>query len=119
MTATCPVCPAEVIEALDPSGTTLRLNPLPARKGKIAAAQGESGQWYARLLRPGEEPGEDERRYSPHTCAGRGGGLAEVRTAQSRHAHKARTRRGRWRRKDSGPFGTATGIRIPPPGGTT
>ena len=114
---TCPACPADIIEALDPSGATLRLNPLPARKGKIAAAQGKSGQWYGRLLRPGEEPGGDEKRFNPHTCAGRGGGLAEVRTAQSRHSHEARARRGRWRPSGSNPFGRASGVRIPPPGG--
>lgn len=119
MTTLCPVdgCGAQVLEALDPAGSIIRLNSRPSPRGKIAAAQGESGRWYARLLRPGELPGEDEKRFNPHTCSGRGGGLAEVRQAQSRHAHEARTQRGRWRPKDGNPFGRASGVQIPPPGG--
>ena len=115
MTAACPVCQAPVLEAQDPAGAVVRLRPRLSPTGNLAARMDRDGEWHARLLRPGETLRNGEERHRAHSCAGQGGGLAELRTARSRAAHTARARRGRPATKT--PYGNATGVRVPPPGG--
>ena len=116
MTATCPACHADVLEALDPARATIRLNPRPSPAGKLAVTEHEDGPWTARLLVPARPLLAHETRYQPHTCAGRGGGLDEVRRQRSTAAHAARARRGRWQPAGRSPFARASGVRITPPG---
>jgi hypothetical protein len=117
VTGTCPVCKAEVIEAVTVAGTPLLLRPRPAPRGPVAAwSDGET--WHARLLLSARAPlVKDERRFQPHArdCGGTGGALDEVRKAQAAQAHKARSHRGRPATRN--PFARITGVRIPPPGG--
>ena len=117
MTATCPACDAPVFEARDFTGATILLNPRPSPAGKLAVQETRDGTLHARLITPADPVRDEESRHQPHTCAGRSGGLGEVRAEQSRQAAAARNRRGRWKPKGRSPFGGASGVRVLPPGG--
>ena len=111
MITPCPACGTEVLEALDPARSTVRLNLRPSPAGKLAVTEHEEQPWTARLLVPGRPLLAHETRYQPHTCPK----LDPVRQAQSAAAHAARARRGRYPSRS--PLSQASGIRVPPPGG--
>jgi len=106
MTTTCPNCPAEVLEAKDPLGAILRLNALPARKGKYAAKE-DNGVLRVRLITETRPLAAGETRYSKHTC--RSGGVGAWREAQAKAAAAGRRRQHRPVRR--GLFDGVSGVR--------
>lgn len=94
MTTECPACDRLVIVAILPGGATVTLNPRANPRGEFAARTAD-GARRARYAPPGAFLADGETRHQPHKCAGRGGGLEAVRSAQAKAAHKERATRGR------------------------
>jgi hypothetical protein len=116
VTGTCPAagCGAQVTEARDIAGGLVLLA-AKSPHGKLAVKRLPGGTLQARPLVPSRPLESTEERWAGHTCAGRGGGLAEVRSAQSAAAHQQRVRRGR-PAPPRNRFGQAAGVRVLPPG---